>query len=271
MVRDGGPEWNLQTDGGVGLAEDFIAHLGYLGIITVLVLGGLGLPVPEEAPIILAGVLSKRGQMEWPLALGASFLGVLAGDFVVYFLGYWHGERVLKWRLTRKFLTREREAQIKGYFHRHGVKILILSRFAPGFRTAAYLTAGILRLPTLKLVATDSVAAGLSTSLMFAAGFFFTKWIEQSLEHFKRYAIVLLAASVGGFLLHRYVKARLRAGRVVGPPVSVTDEVPIPPDDLAAEAAEEERAEAGPSAGASAAVVAEPELIEKPDDQPANR
>ncbi len=250
------------------MAEDFIGHLGYLGIITVLVLGGLGLPVPEEAPIILAGVLSRRGQMVWTLALGASFLGVVVGDFIVYFLGYWHGERVLSWPLTRRFLTIQREAQIKGYFHRHGVKILILSRFAPGFRTAAYLTAGILRLPTLKLMVADSIAASLSTSLMFAAGFFFTKWIEQSLEEVKRYAIVLLAAAVGAFLLHRYIKARLRAGLPIGPPVPVSDDVPIPPDDLAAEAAEVKSEAAEEARRAQPAPVSS---TPKTDDLPANR
>ena len=65
--------------------------------------------------------------------------------------------------LTRKFLTPAHEAQIKGYFHRHGFKILILGRFAVGFRTAAYLTAGILKLPALKLFLTDLFAASLST------------------------------------------------------------------------------------------------------------
>lgn len=254
------------SDGGAALAEDFISQLGYLGIVAVLVLGGLGLPVPEEAPIILAGVLSHRGRMQWILALAACFLGVLLGDFLVYFLGYWHGERVLSWRLTRRFLTLQREAQIKGYFHRHGVKILILSRFAPGFRTAAYLTAGILRLPSVKLLGADSVAAALSTSLMFSAGYFFTKWIEQSLEEMKRYALVLLAAAVGGVLLYRYIKARLRAGLPVGPPVPVTDEVPIPPDDLEAQAAES-RAE--PKAEPPAPPVPEPR--EEPDNLSANR
>src|SRR4051812_13714824 len=34
-------------DGGSGLAETLIGHLGYLGIALLLVLGGLGLPVPE--------------------------------------------------------------------------------------------------------------------------------------------------------------------------------------------------------------------------------
>src|SRR5581483_7046995 len=106
--------------------------------------------------------LSKNEKMDWPLALGACFVGVLLGDFVVYALGFVYGEKVMSLPLTRKFLTREREAQIQGYFHRHGFRILILGRFAPGFRTAAYLTAGILKLPAMRLFVTDLVAASLS-------------------------------------------------------------------------------------------------------------
>ena len=49
----------------------------------------------------------------------------------------------------------------------------MLGRFAVGFRTAAYLTAGILKLPPLKLFLTDLVAASLSTTAMFALGYVF--------------------------------------------------------------------------------------------------
>src|SRR5262249_17758215 len=41
---------------GVGLTQELIGQLGYVGIALLLVLGGLGLPVPEEAPIVLAAV-----------------------------------------------------------------------------------------------------------------------------------------------------------------------------------------------------------------------
>jgi membrane protein DedA with SNARE-associated domain len=74
------------------LAEHLIGQLGYLGIILILILGGLGLPIPEEAPIILAAVLSKNGQLHWPLALASCLAGVLLGDLVVYFLGFFYGE-----------------------------------------------------------------------------------------------------------------------------------------------------------------------------------
>ncbi len=155
------------------MTEQLIAKLGYFGIALILILGGLGLPIPEEAPIILAGILSRNGQMWAPAALASCLIGVLIGDMVVYFLGYIYGEKVIGLPIFRRLITRQREAQIKGYFHRHGFKILVSGRFVPGFRTAAYLTAGILKLPTLKLMATDVVAASLSTFFMFGLGFAF--------------------------------------------------------------------------------------------------
>ena len=213
-------------------SDAIVAKLGYLGIVLVLVLGGLGLPVPEEAPILLAAVLARNGRMSVPLALAACFVGVLVGDFIVYALGYFQGERVLSFRITRRFLTREREAQIKGYFHRHGIRILITGRFVPGFRTAAYLTAGILRLPPMRLFLADLCAATMSTLLMFGLGYFFARWVETQWKQAQGYAVIGLAVGVAGFLLYRHYKARKRGGKVVGPSVAVEDEVPIPVDDL---------------------------------------
>ncbi len=206
---------------------DLILKFGYFGIFLVLVLGGLGLPVPEEAPIILAAVLTRKGTMHWIPALGSCFAGVLVGDFVVYFLGFFYGEKVLSLPLTRKFLTRAREAQIKGYFHRHGVKILILGRFAVGFRTAAYLTAGILRLPTLKLFLTDLCAATFSTLLMFGLGYAFATKVEEGFNEAKHYVTPAIGLALAAWLLHRYIKARKSAGKLVGPPVLVVDGPPL--------------------------------------------
>lgn len=216
------------------MADQFVRQLGYLGIILVLVLGGLGLPVPEEAPIVLAAVLSRRGTMWTPLALGSCLAGVLLGDFVVYLLGAIYGERVLSLPLTRRFLTRQREAQIKGYFHRHGIKILILGRFTVGFRTAAYLTAGILRLPVLRLFLADLGAATFSTLLMFALGYYGKDLIALALQRARPY-LIAAAIAVAGFVAYRLYdlyRARKQAGRPVGPPVPISDEVPLPPDDL---------------------------------------
>jgi membrane protein DedA with SNARE-associated domain len=218
------------------LTEQLIGQLGYIGIAMILILGGLGLPIPEEAPIIVAAVLSRNGQMTAPLAFVSCLSGVLVGDFVVYGLGYFYGEKVLSFRVTQRILTRQREAQIKGYFQRHGFKILVSGRFVPGFRTAAYLTAGILKLPPLKLLITDLVAATLSTSAMFGLGYAFAYHIQSTIQEAQRWLAVLAAFTVSGWLFWRYYQARKRAGQPVGPPVLDTDDVPLPDEPIGEEA-----------------------------------
>jgi membrane protein DedA with SNARE-associated domain len=217
-------------DGESRLTEQLIGQLGYFGIALILVLGGLGLPIPEEAPIVLAAVLSRNGQLKsGPLAFASCLVGVLLGDMVVYFLGFFHGEKVLSLPVTRRLLTRQRESQIKGYFHRHGFKILVSGRFVPGFRTAAYLTAGILKLPPLKLFLTDLLAATLSTSLLFGLGYAFADQIQSGIREVQQWVTLGVALGVAIWLLYRYYEARQRAGLPVGPPVLDSDDVPVPP------------------------------------------
>jgi membrane protein DedA with SNARE-associated domain len=243
------------------LTEQLIGKYGYVGIAAILILGGLGLPIPEEAPIILAAILTRNGRMAAPPALASCLAGVIAGDFVVYLLGYFYGEKVLRLPITRRVLTRQREAQIKGYFHRHGFKILVSGRLMPGFRTAAYLTAGILKLPALKLLLTDMVAATLSTLLMFGLGFLFANQIQKGLREAQQWLTVIAAVGVAGWLLYRYYRAFQRGGRPVGPPVPDEDDVPLPRLD---------QPEASPEDAAPAAAEMTPAPLEPgPPDAPA--
>ncbi len=209
------------------MTEQLIGKLGYLGIALVLILGGLGLPIPEEAPIIVAAVLSRNGTLTWPLALGSCLSGVLLGDMVVYSLGYFYGEKVLSLPLTRKLLTRRREAEIKGYFRRHGFKILLSGRFVPGFRTAAYLTAGILKLPPVSLLLTDLVAATLSTFFFFGLAYAFAYQIQQGIREVQQWVLVGVAVGVLAWLAIRYYRAKRRSGKPVGPPVLDDDDDPL--------------------------------------------
>jgi membrane protein DedA with SNARE-associated domain len=231
------------------LTEHLIGQLGYVGIALILVLGGLGLPIPEEAPIIVAAVLTRNGRMTAPLALLSCLGGVLLGDLVVYFLGFFYGEKVLSLPVTRRLLTRQREAQIKGYFHRHGFKILVSGRFVPGFRTAAYLTAGILKLPTLKLVLTDLVAVSLSTSIMFGLGYAFADQIQSGIREFQNWLTIVAAVGLGTWLLVRHFKAQRQAGLPIGPPVLDSDDVPLP-----------ESGPRGPASQIVSSIAAKPEV-----------
>src|SRR5262249_39138093 len=107
-------------------------------------------------------------------------------------------------------------------------------RFAVGFRTAAYLTAGILKLPALRLFLTDLFAATLSTTLMFGLGYVFAQQIERATAEIHRWQHwITFAAALGlsTWVLLRFYRGRKRIGHPIGPPVLV-DEAPLPLDDL---------------------------------------
>ena len=58
----------------------------------MLFAASLGVPIPEELPIITAGILSSQMVLRWWLALPVCFVGVVSGDVVLYWIGHHWGE-----------------------------------------------------------------------------------------------------------------------------------------------------------------------------------
>src|SRR5438128_1866109 len=106
-------------------------------------------------------------------------LGVLSGDVALYWVGHHWGERVLGWRPVRWVLSPAREEQLKAAYRGHGVKIVFTARHVMGLRAAAFLTAGIARVPFWKFLAVDAGAALVSVPFGFFLAFVFADQIEQ--------------------------------------------------------------------------------------------
>ena len=76
--------------------QEYLVEFAYGGVFLVLLLCGLGLPVPEDIPIITSGYLVHLGTMSfWP-ALTANLLGIMLGDLMIYGFGYWMGPKALE-------------------------------------------------------------------------------------------------------------------------------------------------------------------------------
>jgi len=157
--------------------QEFVDNFTYLGVLAVLVLGSLGVPIPEEMPIITAAVLSHEGIVRWWLALPLCMLGVLSGDLVLYWVGRHWGEQVLNWRVVRLVLSPAREQWLKAAYRRHTLKTVVTARHVMGLRAAAFLTAGIARVSFWKFVVADAGAAVVGVPLGFGLAYFFTDQI----------------------------------------------------------------------------------------------
>ena len=154
--------------------QGFVEHFTYVGIFSVLLLGSLGVPIPEEMAIIAAAVLSHEGLARWWLARPVCLVGVLSGDMVLYWVGRHWGANVLNWRVVRLVLTRKREQWLKAAYRRHALKTVVTARHVMGLRAAAFLTAGMARVPFWKFAVADAGAAALGVPLVFGLAYFFT-------------------------------------------------------------------------------------------------
>jgi membrane protein DedA with SNARE-associated domain len=169
----------------------------YLGIVVFLTLTGLGLPIPEEVPIVAAGVASRAGALEWWKALPACLVGALLGDSLMYGIGRYFGARVLRehpW--WSGFLTPERERTIEDLINRHGIKAFFVARFLVGLRSPFYLTAGILRVKYRWFLFADFLCASVVIGGFFGLAYLFGDRISgliQSLERGFTLAVVVAA------------------------------------------------------------------------------
>ena len=187
-----------------GVVEQFT----YLGIFAVLLLGSLGVPIPEEMGIIAAAVLSHEGLARWWLALPVCLGGVLSGDLVLYWVGRHWGEDVLNWRVVRWVLTRKREQWLTAAYRRHALKTVVTARHVMGLRAAAFLTAGMARVPFWKFVVADAGAAAVGVPLGFGLAYFFTEQITAIAADVHRVERWLALAGLLGLLVVLGVSVR---------------------------------------------------------------
>ncbi|MCA9054211.1 MAG: DedA family protein [Planctomycetaceae bacterium] len=198
------------TQGEVGR---IMRRFSYAAIIVILLLCGLGLPLPEEIPILTSGVLAQMGHMRpWP-ALAALMVGVMLGDSAMFLLGKRWGGHLLEHKLARKLLTRERQDKITDYFAKYGALVIFIARFLPGLRAPLFLTAGSMRVRFLTFFSMDGLAALLSVPLSFWVAYYFTNRLKEVLELSHQVLYWVLGGVIVLLLLGHVVWDRWKAAR----------------------------------------------------------
>jgi membrane protein DedA with SNARE-associated domain len=185
----------------------FIAHLSalspleiYAALGGILLLCGLGLPIPEDISLIAAGYFAHKGLLNLHAAFVVCFAAVLMGDTAAFFLGRWFGRRLVAHPLARRYFTPRRQRRVRAYFRKFGSKVVFVARFAPGLRFSVFFSAGTLHLKPSVFFFYDSMAATISVpALVYLAWFFGHEidrvvWYARRTEHGILIAVLLAAA-----------------------------------------------------------------------------
>ena len=106
--------------------QNWMTHGGFVGGVAVtfvlLFACGLGLPLPEDIPLIVAGALLCTDPQSWVITAIAAWCGIIGGDIVLYSMGRRFGLEITRVPFIGKHVTRERIESVKDLFEQYGVE-----------------------------------------------------------------------------------------------------------------------------------------------------
>ncbi len=200
-----------------GYVQGWMQDAFYPVLLGILVIASLGVPIPEDIPLIAAGVLLKThpGIASWTGTMIVALIGIMSGDLVLYTLGRWWGPGVVEHRFVRRLLTRQRFLKMSAKFHQHGIWMVFFGRFFLGIRAAMCLTAGATHYPYPRFFLADCAGAILSIPLFVVLGYLFAGMLPTLRAYMKGVQLIILVVivvAVAGIVAYMWWRRR-RAAR----------------------------------------------------------
>ncbi len=202
-----------------GVFELIQAHAEPLAFL-ILILCGIGLPVPEEPILLGAGyVLVERVAAGAPaevLLLKMTLVcasGALLGDLMTFTLGRRVGRRIFSIGFVSKIATRPRRVRAERFFQRYGAWAVFLTGFLAGVRLVTYFSAGMSRRVSYpKFILMDSLRLLISVPISIYIGYVVGKEFHDFAKAKKELSLFhgILIAAIALGLLTWWIIARMR-------------------------------------------------------------
>jgi membrane protein DedA with SNARE-associated domain len=177
-----------------------ISHYGYIAIFGLLVLGIVGLPVPDEWLLTLAGYLVFKHHLFLVPTVACALLGSMCGITISYFLGRSMGSYALR-RYGRFFrITPEGIVKTQKAYDRYGTWVLFFGYFIPGVRHFTAIVAGTVRLRPANFCTYAYAGALVWTTVFIGTGYFLGDQWAVVLKQLQGH-LMIVAWSVLAFVL----------------------------------------------------------------------
>jgi membrane protein DedA with SNARE-associated domain len=192
----------------------WLSQHGYSGLFFLLMLGILGLPIPDETLLVFCGYLIYKGRLEATPAFLFGFAGSVCGITLSYFLGL-KFSRDLIYRYGKYLrITPKHVDDVTGWFYRFGLWLLTIGYFIVGVRHFTALVAGMsgLNIRRFAIYAYPGAAVWVATFL--TLGYFFGERWEHTSELVHRYSLIGAAVVAAAVLLVLLVRRFTRKSRI---------------------------------------------------------
>ena len=159
---------------------------GYLAIFLIVVLGNVGLPVPEETTLILAGYLVWRGELRFPMVLAVGITSAVGGDNLGYWIGRRYGGGVLDRLRQLVQVSPARFERMRLFLTRYGPLAVFSARFIAGLRFLAGPLAGAIGIRLRPFMIGNVLGAVVFVPVVVGAGYAIGVGLGAHVEHVRR-------------------------------------------------------------------------------------
>jgi membrane protein DedA with SNARE-associated domain len=179
---------------------EWVAANGYGALFLLLVLGVVGLPIPDETLLTFCGYLISRGTMHPVLTYLTGVAGTWCGISLSYYIGHTLGLGFVHRYGKYVHVTEERLNKVHAWFDRMGHWALFVGYFIVGVRHFTAIVAGTSKLEfrSFALYAWSGGAVWVLTFL--SIGYVIGEKWRQIVEILHRYSlygsIVIIAAAI---------------------------------------------------------------------------
>lgn len=162
----------------------------------------IGTLIPGNVFLLFFGFAAFSLKMNIPLAILAATLGAIIGDIIVYLVGKYGSDFLIR---HKKILKEAHIHEGRKFFVKHGVKSIFIGRFVGPIRTMIPLIAGTVSMKFSTFIFYDLLSAFLWSLLYISLGFYFGNYIKE-IEGFVSSLSVILTIVVVIFLILYHIR-----------------------------------------------------------------
>lgn len=194
----------------------------HLTLAGILLLCGLGLPIPEDISLISGGYMAHLGVVNVHTVFVVCLAAVLGGDTIAFFLGHWFGRRVLQWGPAKRLFSARKQLRVRAYFRKYGSKVIFIGRFLPGLRFSIFFSAGTLHVKAATFLLYDTLAALLSVPFLVYLAYYFGEHIDNVIAWARRseYGILVVSIVAAAFVVFKVYRHRRQRRKELGMPAA---------------------------------------------------
>ncbi|MBC6936770.1 MAG: DedA family protein [Chloroflexi bacterium] len=198
--------------------EAAMVTIGYPGIFLVMFAENIFTPIPTEPFMPMAGIMAAQGKFAVFTVWLAATLGALTGSLLLYGVGKWAGEPVVR-GLIRRFgryagLSENELDRGMSLFNRYGGAMVFFGRWIPMVRPTVSVVSGVCRLSLPVFIIFTALSSAIVNAFWVGVGYLLGENWEEILAGFNQYQGVLLpvvvvaALAAAGLVVYRWLRGR---------------------------------------------------------------